>query len=132
MKKYIHLLERLGMSEAERSIYLALLEHPYITISDISRHTRYHRPTVYKTIHALESDGYVEKSYLDGKRYYYHTTSPTKLREKLASLETLADRILPELEAIHARTAEAPVLSVREGIEGIRSIHGDLVHSLKK
>ena len=64
MKKYAHLLERLGMSEQERTIYLALLESPYLTVTDIARKTKYHRPIVYKSISSLESDGYIEKSLL--------------------------------------------------------------------
>lgn len=64
IKKYIHLLERLGMSEQERTIYLTLLEHPYLSISDIADKTRYHRPVVYRAIASLESEGYIEKSLL--------------------------------------------------------------------
>jgi DNA-binding MarR family transcriptional regulator len=37
MQKYIHLLERLGLSASEQKIYLTLLLEPYMTISEIAR-----------------------------------------------------------------------------------------------
>ncbi len=132
MNKYESLLTRLWLSENERTIYLTLLENPYLTITDIAKRTKYHRPMVYKVIGSLESEGYVEKSFLEGKRFFYHVTSPIKLREKLEEVRKIADYLIPEMEELHKKKHEAPILSVREGIEWIRSIHGDLVHSLKK
>lgn len=132
MKKFESLLDRLWLSENERIIYLTLLENPYLTVSDIARKTKYHRPMVYKSLAALESEGYIEKSFLEWKRYFYHATSPTKLRDKLDEIRKIADHLIPEMEELHNKKYEAPILSVREGIDWIRSIHGDLVHSLKK
>lgn len=114
MQKYTHLLERLGLSQSERDIYLSLLSRPYQIVSDIVRETRYHRPMVYKSLRSLEADGLVEKSHLDGKRYYYHATDPDRLRQKLQSLTDAAERLIPELEELHMRNAEAPILSVKE------------------
>lgn len=132
MQKYIHLLERIGMNEAEQTIYLTLLKNPYITLSEISQKSHYHRPTVYKCIRGFESDGLVERSYLDGKRYYYHVTSPEKLKEKIHQISQMADQILPELTALYQKTQDAPILSIKEGIDGIKSIHKDLVESVPK
>lgn len=130
MQKYIHLLERLGMSKEERTIYIALLNHPYMMVSEIARETAYHRPSVYRAIGSLESDGYVEKTLLEGKRYYYHATSPLRLRDKLDSLVSVADRVLPEMEALHKKQHSAPILSIMEWVDGIRKIHDDLVATL--
>lgn len=130
MKKYNTLLAQLGLTEQERLIYLTLLEHPYLTMSDIALRAKMHRPQAYKIVAALESEGLVEKSYLDGKRYYYHAASPEKLRQKLKTINTLAETLLPELEMMYSRTSEAPILSVKEWIEGIRDVHRDLVETL--
>ena len=131
MKKYAHLLERLGMSLQERTIYLTLLESPYLSITDIARKTKYHRPIVYRSIASLESDWYIEKSLLEGKRYFYHITSPAKLREKVMSLEAMAEQILPEMEQIHKKHHDAPIFSIHEWIEGIQGIHTDILRSVK-
>ena len=114
MKKYDHLLERLGMSEQDRAIYLTLLESPYLSITDIARKTKYHRPAIYRSLASLGSDGYVEKSLLEGKRYFYHATSPSKLREKVASLQAMTEQILPEMEELHKKHHDAPILSLQE------------------
>lgn len=131
-QKYIHLLERLGMSEQDRTIYLTLLEYPYLSISDIAEKTRYHRPVVYRSIASLESEGYIEKSLLRWKRYFYHITSPAKLQEKVITLQTMADQILPEMEELHKKHHDAPILSIHEGIEWIQSIHTDILKSVKQ
>ena len=114
MQKYNHLLERLGLSAADREIYLYLIDHPYQIVADIVRETRYHRPMVYKSLRSLEADGLVEKSYLDGKRYYYHVGSPDRLRDKITHINTIADILIPELEEMHKSTHNSPILSVKE------------------
>lgn len=119
------------MNEWEISIYLTLLETPHLLVTDIARKTGLHRPMVYKILRSLESEWYIDKSLTD-KRYYYHTTWPDHLREKLRELSNLADRMIPELTEIHGRTHAAPVLSIREWIEGIQSIHQDLLDSVPK
>lgn len=132
MQKYLHLLERLGLTEHERSVYMTLLESPYLTVTAIADRMNTHRPMVYKSLRSLEADGLVEKSYLDGKRYFYHVTSPGKLREKLERINTLADNTLPELELMYEKRMNAPILSIKEWIDGIRSIHTDLLQSVPK
>lgn len=114
MQRYIHLLERLGLSLHERAVYMTLLDHPYLIVSDIAEKTNTHRPMVYKSLRSLEADGLVEKSYLDGKRYYYHITSPKKLRDKLNTLNTLAENTLPELELMYEKKMHTPILSIKE------------------
>jgi predicted transcriptional regulator len=130
MQKYSSLLERLGLSASERDIYLYLLSYPYKIVSDIVRETRYHRPAVYRALRSLEASSLVEKSYLDGKRYYYHATSPANLMGRLESLILSAERLIPELQTLHDKNAEAPILSVKEWVSGIQEIHRDLVTSL--
>ncbi len=132
MKRYLHLLERLGLSEHERAVYMTLLEHPYLIVSDIAEKTNTHRPMVYKSLRSLEADWLVEKSYLDGKRYFYHVTSPKKLRDKLNTLNSLAENTLPELELMYEKKMHTPILSIKEWVDGIRSIHADLLQSVPK
>ncbi len=45
-------------------------------------------------------------------------------------LSHTADKLIPELEHIHQKNAEAPILSVKEGVSGIQDILRDLVTTL--
>ena len=83
-------------------------------MSEIARRTKYHRPMVYKLLTSLESEGYIEKSFLEGKRFYYRTTDPSRLREKLSELTKLAEHLIPEMEELHLKNHTAPILSTRE------------------
>ncbi len=130
MEKYKRLLMRLGMSDEEISVYLVLLEHPHITISDIAKYTGTYRPAVYRSIWALMDAGYVERSLLEGRRYYYHAAHPEKLREKVRELAETASRLLPELGLIYEKRHTTPSLSLHEGIDAIRELHIDIVNSL--
>jgi predicted transcriptional regulator len=130
MKRYNNLLTYIGLSLSERTIYLSLLQSPYQRVADLVRDTQYHRPMVYQSLRRLESEWLVDKSYLDGKRYHYHTTHPDKLREKVAHIMTIADTLIPELEEIHDRKHDTPTLSIKEWIEWIQAIHMDLVTRL--
>jgi sugar-specific transcriptional regulator TrmB len=111
-------------------IYMALLEHPHMSISEIARETGYHRPAVYRALDGLIADGYIERSKVSGKRYFYHVTHPDILRAKLRDLTELSERLIPEIEALYERSHDAPVLRVEEGISGIQRIHTDMIESL--
>lgn len=87
---------------------------------------------IYKTIGSLEGDGFIEKSLLEGKRYYYHACSPSKIKGKLQNIEAMAERLFPELENIYEKSYDAPVLSVKEWIEWIHEIHRDIVESVER
>lgn len=130
MQKYLHLLERLGMTKEEQQVYMVLLNHPYSSITEMARQSGYHRPAIYRAIASLESQWLIESSLLDGKRKYYHITSPLKLRERIDDLMYSATRLLPEMEAVYKKNHEAPILSVMEWVDGIQKIHDDIVSTL--
>lgn len=51
---YQKILQKIGLSDRESTLYIDLLENTSSTISDIAKRTGLHRPVVYQTLPLLE------------------------------------------------------------------------------
>ncbi|NRH20688.1 hypothetical protein HOO68_01445 [Candidatus Gracilibacteria bacterium] len=132
MDKYKKILQRFGLSEYEVHIYLALLQYGPRHITDIARDTGYHRPLIYKTLRTLRERGYITPVPGSGKQKYYHITDPQWLKKEIEEFTKQSEHIIDELSGIFHKKKDQPALTIKEGVEEIRAIHSDLVHSLKK
>lgn len=127
----VELLERLGLSNKESSIYLSLSESGPATVSEISKNTGLHRPTVYQTLPALQKLGLVTES-KKGKRAYFVAESPEKLRTLLSETESKLNELVPELKAVFESHEQKPLVKFLEGKKGITFVFEDLVTTLKR
>jgi sugar-specific transcriptional regulator TrmB len=132
MEKYKHILTRLGFTSYESSVYLSLLANGAKNISDIARDTGHHRPLVYKIIRTLREQGYIITVPSKEKRTLYYVSDPKLLLIALEDIERQSRPLIEELGHIYHLRGDRPKLSIREWVEEIRSIHGDLVSSLPK
>jgi len=125
------LLARLGLSENEAIIYLALLEGGEANISTIARETGLFRPVIYKVLPSL-----LEKQLISvfpkGKQKHYSAESPARLKEQVERLVDEFDAALPEMEANYEHRDKKPIVTFLEGKKSIRNIFADLVNSLPK
>jgi sugar-specific transcriptional regulator TrmB len=125
------ILEKLGLSKNESSIYLALIENAGSTISEISMHTSLHRPIIYKTLPSLLEKKLVTKS-LNSKTTVYSAEPPNKLEDMFDDLKLDFFEILPDLEDSYAGNNQKPKIRFLEGKDGTKRIFDDVVRSLKK
>jgi sugar-specific transcriptional regulator TrmB len=132
MEKYKRILARLGFSEYESTIYLSLLETGARNISEISKDTTYHRPVIYKVIKSLRERWYVSPTIKKSKRTSYYITDPSLLSQELIEVERLSRVVIGELVDMYQRSSDRPTFSLKEWVEELRSIHADLISSLKK
>jgi sugar-specific transcriptional regulator TrmB len=131
MKHIQKILERIGLSENEGLIYLALLNLGSGNIMDISRTTKMNRPLVYKTLDSL-----LEKSLVSqikkGKRTHYSAESPDTLDYLLIETRSALEQILPELKGAYQAAASKPIAKFFEGKGGIMATWDDLASTLGK
>lgn len=125
-------LEKLGLSSDESRVYLALLEHGAMGVSDIARATKLYRTDVYEAVESLLHDGLVSVA-PRGKYKRYSAESPRKLEARFLELSNRFDNEMSSLNSLYeSPDACRPKVKYVEGAEQIRAINDDVVTTLKK
>ena len=125
-------LQKLGLNEHESAVYLALLLHGKIGVSDIARKTGLYRTMIYDALAGLTREGLIGVL-PKGKYKVYVAESPKKLEKKFLELSNHFDEEITELSALyHAPDKNRPVVKYVEGQQGIMGVHDDIVETLKK
>lgn len=129
---HIQFLTKLGLSEKESSVYLALLTHGALGVSDIARHTALYRTDVYTALRSLEEDALVSLTQ-KGKQKRYLAQPPSILEAKFVELANSFDDTLAELSALKQRVSpDEPHVHYASGKKAIRALYDDVVESLDK
>lgn len=129
--KIEQILGSLGLQKDEIRLYLALLEVPPVTVSELARTTGIHRPLIYRALPSLQEKGLLSVVVL-GKQKRYTAESPTRVEKLFRDLEQSFSLLLPNLEATYAARERRPIMKYYEGREGIRKVFEDLLETLKK
>lgn len=129
--KYDQALARIGLSEKESMVYVALIETGPATVSAISRKSRLHRPVIYRVLPELQARGLVTAT-PKGKLTLYAAEPPEKLETLLREVRSaLRDEVIPELKGLFQSASSRPTVKVLEGAGGIAFVFDDLLDSLK-
>lgn len=128
-------LKKVGFSDKEARVYLALLELGSAPVQEIAKKAKVNRATTYVVLDALKKRGAIS-TVEQGKKTFYATENPTalvrlfKLREQdIKEKEEEFRRSLPELEAIFNRSGEKPRVRFFEGKEGVIAVREDIFDS---
>ncbi len=125
-------LQKLGFTPHESHVYLTLLSHGKMGVSDIARKTGLYRTVIYDALGGLLREELVSMS-PKGKYKVYAAESPKKLEKKFLELSNHFDDEIVALSALNKSSEIArPVVKYLEGRKGIIAIHDDVVETLKK
>ena len=137
-------LRKIGLSENESKVYLALLELGSATAQQISEKAKVKRPTTYVELEALMKMGVVTTFEKAGKKdgptkTLFRAEDPEYLkniieREKKKSVErerVLGD-VLPDLGKLFLASGERPRVRFFEGVEGLESMNSEFLKSKTK
>ena len=120
MAKEKEILVKIGMSEQQARIYLALLDLGESTATKISERAGIERVHSYQIINSLIQDGAVSYIVKNNVKHF-RAAGPQSLLKNLKSKEDELKSILPSLLARAGNSAETKV-EVYRGREGINSI----------
>lgn len=121
-------LVHLGFSEREATVYIAVLKAGVATAPKVVEATGISRPTTHDTLDALGQMGLVTAYMEDGERRF-SAEPPERLlnvlrlqRREVELRELHAERLLPQLAAVHTTHAGKPKIRYIEGIDGVRNM----------
>ncbi len=115
-------LESLGMTPKEARVYLALLELGQCTVSAIAERAEINRSTTYVILRGLRAQGYVLEI-PNTKKHQFVAEDPHKLLERARERMTLAERIVPSLQAKQKKESGLANIRFYQGITGLREAY---------
>lgn len=131
-------LRRLGLTDGEIKVYLALLETGRAPITLISVKTKLNRTGLYDLIEGLVKKGLVSFVF-EEKKKYYQAAKPQRIleyleekKQELTSEETILKVLVKELSKIRSRREEQLNVEIYRGKKGIKTILEDVFEECKK
>ncbi|NBS41904.1 hypothetical protein EBS80_04590, partial [bacterium] len=128
MSDLIQELGHLGLSEKEAAVYLASLELGPAPVQDISHKAKVNRATTYVMIESLMGRGLMS-SFVRGKKRFYASESPERLRavlrmqrREIEQKEEELETVFPMLAALYNAEGAKPQIRYLEGVEGVQSV----------
>lgn len=121
-------MTRLGFSDKEAAVYVALLTKGNAAAQEIVASARLNRATTYDTLESLGRAGLVT-AYTERGQRRFSAEPPERLlnvlhmqRREIAIREEVASRLLPRLLAIGSQHAAKPKIRYIEGATGLRNM----------
>ena len=137
-QKLLSAIQNSGLSEKGAQVYLTLLDLGGAFPSQIAKHAKLQRSTVYEVLSDLAIKGLVSEVEKRGK-YFYSIEHPQRLlhfseRAVLRAQEQQQklQELLPNLEGLYAGVSNKPKISYFEGINGVMEIYEDHLATHKK
>jgi sugar-specific transcriptional regulator TrmB len=134
----LEILERIGLSRAEVSVYAKLLELGSTNSARIVHETGMRKSTVYDSIRRLQAKGLVSHVIKDSKRYF-EAADPERLidflyekKKTLDDYENEVNRILPELKKSFSTAKPHAEAHVLLGVEGFKTMRRDVLRNAGK
>ncbi len=121
-------LEQLGYSPHETSVYLAALELGGATVTDIAAKAKLPRTTVNLVIHSLQKRGLMN-AYLKRRRKIFTAENPERLMAALNESQEALKSVLPELHALRRDIGTQSTVRMYHGASEIKQILNDLLES---
>ena len=121
-----NILKRLGLSDAEIKIYLALNARGALTASELTKAAHLKRPTAYYALRSLKERGLVRSGNAPGVERFQaepprHLEAVVAVREKeLEDLSEEVRKIIPELAKGKIIDAGLPAVSFYEGEDAMK------------
>ena len=116
-----HILEDIGLTNAEIKVYLTLLELGSSTAGPIIEKSGLQSSVVHMTLNKLVEKGFV--SFVkEGKRNHYQATNPKHIIEFINEKKQRFEQILPELLLKQQTAKIKPEIITFRGVKGIKEL----------
>jgi len=118
------ILQDLGLTESEASVYLALLELGPSLAGSISRKTGIHRRNIYDITERLIKKGLIGYIVKNNRRLF-EAANPERLKEIIDEKQQSLEEFMPDLTLLYKKTKEKQETNFYKGIEGLKTVFQD-------
>lgn len=124
----ITVLHDLGLTNAEISIYMALLELGTATAGPIREKSGLQNSVVHRALNSLINKSLINYV-LEGRRKLYQATDPENFFNFIDDKKKRFEQILPELKKKQRFAKEKEKATLFKGIRGIKEVYNILINS---
>lgn len=117
----ITVLEKIGLTRNQATVYLSLLKLGSSSAQSIIKESAMHRSRVYDSLEKLEDLGLVSFVVKNFKKYF-QAVSPEKLLDYIEEQKESIKQVLPQLKKLEGTQKEEINASIYKGKEGIKTI----------
>lgn len=117
----ITILEELGLTKAEVTVFIALTKTGTTTAGKIITKTGLQNAVVHRAFHTLIEKGLISYSYI-GKTRSYKAIQPNRLLQFIEQKKAKLEKLIPELEALANNTKEQPEVEIYRGKRGVKEL----------
>lgn len=132
------IFEEIGLTEAEKRVYLALLELGDSTRSEIVNKSQVAGSKIYELLEKLQEKG-LASIYIKNKVKHFKPTNPEQIlnyleekKEKIKKIEEQTKSIIPVLLSKYNSSKEDQEVELITGIKGLEIIFREQIDILKK
>ena len=118
-------LQKLGLSEKESHIYLALVKLGESTANNLAKHTSSNRTVTYNVLQQLVEKGLVSYVKKEGKRFYL-VSNPNSLKVAIKEKEELVEELISEINKMQSVPSSFKNVEVYEGLEGMKVVFNEI------
>lgn len=130
-------LERIGLTEGESKVYLALLRLGASTIGGIIKEARVSNSKVYDILDRLGKKGLVGTVIINNRKNF-EAKNPSRLREfielkekEIAEEKEEIGRLIPHLEDVYKYAEPAQEAEILQGVHGIKTFNEMILGKLE-
>jgi sugar-specific transcriptional regulator TrmB len=131
-------LRKIGLSENEVKLYLALIKSGALTAYELSQKTGIYRVHVYDKLEQLQKKGFATHIYMGAKKHF-KAASPIRItqfleekKSELSALEKETKQLIPELSALEQHLEGETKVDVFKGVEGLKFFLRDILKTKKE
>lgn len=131
------MFKKLGLSDKEITVYLALLKHGAGSVRILAKLANLNRGTVYDILKKLRQAGLVSFFHKDTKQNFTAEDPERILKlaaargEELKEVEEKIKDLIPELKSLKEKGGGQPTTKFYEGKAGVKFILDDILSSIK-
>jgi sugar-specific transcriptional regulator TrmB len=124
-------LERIGLSESDVKIYLALLGFGSANVTQLAEASGVHRTNIYSILDKLKEMGLVTEAKEENK-LRFKVSDPENLLNYIKESEEAIRILIPDLNKIRESVKEKIEVNVFKGEKGIKSAMKDILRERKE
>ena len=134
----LELFRKIGLTEGEIKVYLALLKLGETTIGAIGRESKVSKSKMYDILDKLIEKGFVGYIVRNGTKHFAANDPKMileyihKKKDEIEETGKQAEKILPELSLQRATMGAKKLAEIYEGFHGLKAIREELIQTLKK
>jgi len=125
-------IEKIGLSEKETAVFIALLRAKEATVIKLAKMTNIKRTSIYHCLEELITKELAIRVTKDDKTYYFASDPKLSLNGLLVQQKEIIESVLPDLKNLFGKGAVIPEIKIYHNVAGLRSIFEDLLLAKEK